>query len=451
MSITNLLAENIIDVGYESVSAKAIEMTKMSTLDSLACFLAGSSSVGMKELNELVEEWGGKKESTIAVFGGRVPSLNAALVNGSMGRALDIDDTHDLAGLHPEVPVVAASFATAELAGGVSGKDFITAVTLGVDLSCRMSVASPITMLQGYGWDYSCIYGFFGATAASSKILRLDEGKLLNAIGIAYHQSSGTTHQLFQGYTTKAMGSGFAARGGIVSTLMARKGLTGSNESLEGGRGMYSLFLRGECDRELLTKDLGKTFMIESDSLKPYPCCRCIHPSIDATLALVEENDIKPEDVESVIAYCGQGAYDRPGAKAKPTNSTAAQFSTAWVLATAIMFHKVEIKHFAEEALKNEKVHQLARKVTMQLEPQLTRKEIEPSIVEIRTGKGVYSKRVNHALGSPENPLNVVDKFRTCASYAAKPIRKENLDQVVEMVMGLEDMTDVGQIVRLLV
>lgn len=458
MEVTRILAKNIVDVDYNTLTPGAIEMTKKLILDALACALAGSSAFGMRQLSELTEEWGGKEESTVVAFGNRVPAFHAALVNGSMGRAPDFDDTHDVAGLHPAVPVVFAGFAIAEHKGGAGGKEFIPAVVSGIDLSCRMSKGSPVSMLGGYGWDYSDIYGYFGAAAAGAKILGLGEEKLLNALGIAYQQSAGTMCQLAQGYTTKAMGSGFAASGGAVSALMAEKGLTGINEPLAGEWGIFNLYQRGGYIPEYLTGELGKYFMVEDDSIKPYPCCRCNHPFIDATLALIMENDIKPQDVEEVITHVGPHSYpivcEPEEIKKNPHNSVAAQFSLPWSLATAITYRKVEVGHFSEEAVKDEKIRQLARKVVMQVDQELTSREIEPAVVRIRTRQGgVYSKRVAHALGSPQNPLSmegVAMKFRSCASYAARPISGEKLDQAVQMVEGLEDVADVGQIIRLL-
>ena len=136
----------------------------------------------------------------------------------------------------------------------------------------------------------------------------------------------------------------------------------------------------------------------------------------------------------------------------------AAQFSLPWSLANAIIYRKLKIEHFSNENLKNQEAYQLAHKVVTQLDPQLTRRgergEREPAVVEIRTREGmVYSKRVDHPLGSPENPLSmegIVEKFRSCASYAAKPIPEGKLEQTVQMVEGLEDVADVGQLIRLL-
>lgn len=458
MEVTRTLVKNICDVRYEALAANAVDMTKKLVLDALACALAGSSMVGMRELVELVGEWGGREESAIVGFGKRAASPSAALVNATMGRILDFDDTHDIGVLHPGVPVVFASFATAEHRGGVGGKKFILAVALGIDLSCRLGIATALSVLDGYGWDYTDIYSPFSAAAASGKILELGEDKLLNAMGIAYHQASGTICEIEYGYTTKGLGSGFAARAGVVSALMAEKGLTGGKESLEGKHGLYRVFQRGSYIPEYLTAELGKSFRVEDDSFKPYPCCRCIHGYIDATLLLVKESNIKPQDVEKVTCYVGQGTHsticEPLDLKQNPPNSVSAQFSIPWALANAITYGKISIKHFAEEALEDKDVGELARKIVTELDPALSRREIEPAVVEIQSREGkVYSKRVEHALGSPANPVSMEDvanKFRDCASYAVRPISKEKVEQMIQMVERLEDIGDVGQVISLI-
>jgi len=108
IKLTRTLVRSVVDVKYEMLPSSAIIMTRKLLLDFMACALSGSSAVGMKELNELVEGWGGKPESTVVAFGSRLPTPHTALVNGSMGRALDFDDCHDAAVIHSAVPVVFA-------------------------------------------------------------------------------------------------------------------------------------------------------------------------------------------------------------------------------------------------------------------------------------------------------------------------------------------------------
>ncbi len=126
---------------YEDLPAAAIEVTKKDILDTLGTALAGSTAEGAKELIGLVEELGGKPESSVIAYGSKVPSPQAALVNGFMARSPDYDDTHDVAVIHTGTTVIPAAFAAAERKGAVSGKEFITAVALSIDMICRMGLA----------------------------------------------------------------------------------------------------------------------------------------------------------------------------------------------------------------------------------------------------------------------------------------------------------------------
>lgn len=456
------MVRNVIDTDYSALPSAVVDMTKKLILDALACSVAGSSASGMKELAELIKEWGGKEESTIISFRGRVPSLNAALVNASMNHILDFDDTHDVAVIHPEAPPVAASFAVAERRGGVVGKELITAVALGIDLSCRMCMGWEQSMTaatgNARGWDVSSLYGYFSAAAAAGKILGLDENKLISAFGIAYQQAAGNTQPyILSPAPSKGLETGFAAMGGTIAALLAERGMAGPRVPLEGDYGLYSLYHRGDWDPDPVTRELGKTFMVESDSFKPYPNCRMTHAYIDAILFLVKQNDIKPADVERVTIFAGTATYDlcQPlDIQQKPPSAIASQFSLPWAVATAITYRKAEIKHFSEEAIKNLDVIQLAKKVITHLDEGLTCRGIEPAIVEIETKDGkVYRKRKDCASGSPEEPWSmedVVRKFRDCVTYAVNPIQEEKVRQTVQMVEELEDVADVGQIVPLL-
>ncbi len=139
--VARVLARNVVSIKYEDLPAEAVEAAKKDILDTLATTLAGSTGDGIKVVQELVSDWGGKRESTIIVYGDKVPSLNAALVNATMAHAWDYDDYHGLAGVHAGVSVIPASLAIAERRGKVTGKEFITAIALGIDLMCRLGIS----------------------------------------------------------------------------------------------------------------------------------------------------------------------------------------------------------------------------------------------------------------------------------------------------------------------
>jgi 2-methylcitrate dehydratase PrpD len=164
---------------------------------------------------------GGCRESRVLLRGIRLPAPQAALLNASMGHALDFDDTLDTGGsIHPGVSVLAAALATADRLGVVSGRDFLLAVALGLDVSCRIAVASTLDR----GWHRTVAIGVFGAAAAAGKLLGLTAEQMLNAFDIAYSHAAGNRQRILDGALTKRLQAGQAAGAGVFPRSWRRPG-----------------------------------------------------------------------------------------------------------------------------------------------------------------------------------------------------------------------------------
>ena len=458
MDVIYTLAQTVADISYDKLPTDVVEVTKKQILDSLAVALAGSTSPGIGELVEIVKDWGGKKESSLWVYGGKLPCVSAAQANATMIHARDFDDTHDTAVFHPSATVVPTGLAVAERLGGVDGKKLITAVALGVDLSSRLCLATIVPMVER-GWHFTALHGGFGAAAVAGKLLGLDEEKLVNAFGIAYHQAGGNLQCIDDGAMTKRAGPGFSARNGIMAALMAQKGITGAKNVLQGSHGLFNVYHRGDYNPEVLIANLGERFEGINVSFKPYPCCRYTHAAIDAALALVNEHNLRAEEVDNVTVHVGKSCLDlvcEPlNIKQNPKNIVDSQFSLPWAVASAIVHGKVGIADFTPQAIKDSAILALSNKVTPKLDESLSQKGIEPSIVEIMTKDGgVYSRRVDTPYGSPENPMSmeaIAVKFWDCASFTVKPLSQKNLERLIRLVAELETIRNVGEVVRLLV
>jgi 2-methylcitrate dehydratase PrpD len=251
------------------------------------------------------------------------------------------------------------------------------------------------------------------------------------------------------------MGPGFSVKGGITAALLAEKGVTGAKNCLEGEWGLYKLYHRGNYDAKVLTKDLGKYFEGINVAIKPYPCCRGVHPAIDATLSLVNEHRIKAEDIRKVVLSVSEGHYqllcEPEDAKLKPRTPVDAQFSIPWGVATAIVRKQVTLDDFTETAIKNQEILKVTHKMSVEVDTSLNRPEkIEPTRVEITTKRGeVYSKEVAEPLGSLERPMSFdgcANKFRDCA----KELGEKKSSKVVELINKLEQLADIRHLVKLL-
>ena len=339
------LARHVCHTGHAELPASAVASARRDILDTFGCMLGGSGSPGIDELCAVLSRWGGLEESRVVLRGIRLPAPQAALLNASMGHALDFDDTLDSGGsIHPGVSVLAAALAAADSLGGVSGRDVLLAVALGLDVSCRIALASTLDR----GWHRSAAIGVFGATAAAGKLMGLTEEQMLNAFGIAYSHAAGNRQCILDGALTKRLQAGQAASAGVFSAALAQTGFTGARNVFNGRFGFLELYQPNGYDAALLLRDLGTVFCGERPSYKPYPCGRPLHAAIDAALAAREALGIAgADDIAAVTVEAEPAAhadqFDGGPAKRRPTQVVEAQFAQPFLVATALAHGKVGI------------------------------------------------------------------------------------------------------------
>ena len=138
-------------------------------LDYLGAAIAGRAAAGLPAWLKVLIDMGGRPDARV-IGGPRVPATTAALCNGYYGHVLEFDDTHDEAVLHAGSAAIPAAFAAAGLRGEVSGKEFCEAVLLGIELTCRLGVATKLNLVEG-GWIYTALFGHFGATLAAARLI----------------------------------------------------------------------------------------------------------------------------------------------------------------------------------------------------------------------------------------------------------------------------------------
>ena len=460
MDIISRLVRHIVKTSYEDIPPSTVDLTKKCVLDTIGVLLAGASSVEGQMIAELVNEWGGKEESTVINYGFKVPAHHAVLANSTMARALDMDDVHDRACLHVHASIVPSAFATAEKIGIVNGKNLLAAIILGTDLLCRLGLSNKIpTAVSGMTSTYQ--YGTFGVAATCGKLLALDEDKLWNAMGIAYSLTSGNSQCLTEGTMTTRLGQGTCAQAGVLSALLARKGFTGAKNVLQGKFGYYNCYQRGEYYPQALTDELGKWFEGVDVTIKRYSCCLNTHAAIEGTLNLLEKYDVKPEDIEEIRIGVNQQAYNivvEPlEVKYDPYEIAAAQFSIPFTQGTVVLKKKAFIDDFTAKEIRNPRVLEIAKRVKVFVDPEIestASSQVTPAKVEVITKDGKrFNTRVDFIKGHPNNPLStdeIIQKFKQCNSFAKKPLSDQKLDEFINIVQDLDKLSDVSQVIRLL-
>ena len=455
MDAAVVFARNFANTKYEDLSLEVVNATKKEILDLLGVALGGISQPGATHVCKLIQEWGGKEESSIIGSSLKVPAPNAAQANATMAHSLDFDDVHEAAVMHPGIAAIPVALAVAEAEGNFSGKELITATSLGVDMMCRLALATtpgknPIDL----GWHLTSLFGFVGSAATAARIMQLPEESIVDAIGIGYHQCAGNGQCVKDGALTKRLGPGFAIKGGITAALLAKAGVTGSTNSFEGVWGLYQQYMDGDYSREILLDDLGKRFEGVNVAIKPYPCCRGIHPAIDAGLSLAIENGIRSEDIKEIILTVTEAHLSLlctpEDAKKSPRSPVDAQFSIPWGVASALVGRRVGLDDFTESAITNKSVLDVTRKMRLEVDDSLSKPGPDPTRVKVLTNDGkVIEKIVHTPLGSLERPMSYEDcanKFRDCA----KSLGSGKVERIIEWVGRLEKLNDIREIIRLL-
>jgi 2-methylcitrate dehydratase PrpD len=441
------LAAHVARTRFEDLPESAILATQRDILDTFGCMLGGSGAPGIPALFGLLDEWGGLPEADVLLHGRGLPAHAAAMMNAAMGHALDFDDTHDEAGsIHPGCTVLAAALAIADRIGDASGRDVLLAVTLGLDVSCRIALAAT----EDRGWHRTAAIGIFGAAATAAKLLGATAGQVHHALGIAYSQAAGNRQCILDGALTKRLQAGQAASAGVVAALLAMRGVTGARDVFCGRHGFFAMYQPGGADPAQVTAALGHAFRGEGLSFKPYPCGRPLHATIDAVLAARAELGItRAEAVAAVTIACDPAtarAEFGVASKRRPTQVVEAQFALPFLVAIALAEGRVGIGDVA--GLGTPAVLALAERVTGE-----ARAGLRPRFPEI-TLRHVDGRAATVAatdpIGSPEKPLGeglLAAKFRDNARNALRPVPDEVTDAALARLAALRDMADIRALV----
>ena len=444
--------QHVISSKYEDLSEQAVQSTKTFILDSLGVMISGTLAPGVLETLQTLRYWGGRKESTILVFGGKLPAPLAAMMNSFMLHNQEFDCVHDDAVLHPFTTALPVALAVSESKGRITGKELLTAVALGVDVSCSIGVSSRSAM----SFFRPGTAGAFGAVAAGGKLAGLDEETLNNAMGVAYSQICGTLQPHHEGAMVISMQTGFNARAATTAIALAERGIVGASEVLEGKYGYFRLF-EGEYEVDGVLTNLGKVWQVERVGHKPFPTGRLTQGVVEAALSLSGTYNIEPQDIvacEAMVSPLVERLVGRPLGDDNPS-AQYAKLSIPFVVATALIRKNVFISDFWVSALSDPLIHSMARRISVVRDPQILDENAMMPIrlrITLKTG-AVHELRLEQMMGHPDKALTKeqhLNKFEACWDAGAAHLPSDNRERLVEVVDRLDELESVDEIIRLL-
>lgn len=436
------LARHFAATNYASLGAETVHATCRALLDAHGVMLAATGlAPDTLPFRARALADGGRPESRLLGGDDRVPATGAAFANGALGHALDFGDTFDAGPAHPNAALVPALLALADADPTIDGGQFVTAVALGSDLACRISLA-PERPLEAGGWYPPPFGGMIGAAAACAKLIGLDAEGIVQAMGLALCQAS-FPGEIKHDADTRLRGlrEAFAARSAVSAALLARDGVRGFAAPLEGKGGFFMLHGGGLREDVLLAR-LGTRYLGDEVSFKPWPCCRGTHAYIEAALELRQQVDWRAIDrVDTETGPIQEMLITPHEAKAAPGSAIDAKFSIPYTVAAALVHGAVTLDSFSPSALMDPDVLALARKVIARRNPAWGRAEAAAGALTVIDVSGTgHHHAVPQAAGHPDRPLgddDLIDKFVTCVRHGAQPIGEARARALAQAILTL--------------
>jgi len=451
VDITDKLAHFIANITYNQLPKDIIDTAKKALIDFLAVSIAGFNKGPLcKILLDYLIKAGGSQESIVLGFDKKIPSFNAALMNGVSGHTLDLDDGHRIARGHPGVTVIPAALALTEISG-CSGKQLITAIVVGYEVFVRLGkAANPELFNRGFHTTGVC--GALAAASAASKVLSLGKEEIISTLGIAGIQSSGLLIVTHSGQMMKPLNAGKAAQNGVLSALLAKNKAIGPKSIIESKDGFMQAF-SDKTNYSFILDNLGRNFAIKECYTKFYPACRHTHAAIDATLYLKNKFNIVSNDIKEIEVTTYPAALKLTEKKNMPVDEAGTRFNLAFVVSLVLAKGRAGIDDFSVENAKNKEISDLFKKVKIKSDASLESKEknIRGSKVEVILLDGKkYEKTVQLPKGELENPARLEDFYSKYYECTDNYWPKKKQEKILISIQNLENIENIKTITNLI-
>ena len=449
MEYTRQLARFCSAVSFGSLPPEVIRKAKYCVLDYIANIYGSLELETVQQIAAYIRSLGSQEKITALGLGFKTDIHHAAFINGTTAEAIEAQDGLRFGGNHPGAAVIPAALAVAEETGA-GGAAVIEAVVAGYEAANRPAAAMhPWHTLGGFLPTGTC--GTFGAAVAAARLRGLNESGLLNAFGNAgYLLPVSMAEHLMGGYTIKIVQGGQAASAGIMAAGLAGNGVTGAPYVLEGSAlngGFTKITAAADPTLDRITDGLGEHYSIMDIYFKPYTACRHTHGAGQAALELAASETIEIDAIEK-MAVDTYGIAELAVGKGVDENSTfvGAQFSLPYVVAACLVDGELGPRQLTERRIADPALLELAAKITVKTDEQFNTaypgQTSSRVTITFKDGRSI-SRQVDNPKGDPRDPLEAEELGAKLIRFAGDRSRAQ-LEAVIEKVLELEKLTDVG-------
>ena len=367
----------------------------------------------------------------------RIDAINAALINGTAGTALEMDEGHQFARGHPGMHVFPALLSAAQVKP-VSDEAFLTAFIVGYDIAARIGIA---TALNGNMHPHGT-WGGLGAAAALASLYQLDAAQIKTYLNIVSSLSLATSRQtMLEGGTVRNVYTGVSNQMAHIGYQLLQAGFSGEADGI---KSVFGGVVSSSFDQEKACELIGTRFEVTRNYFKLHACCRYNHAALDALWQLMGAHsalaDITMISAIDVSSYCLAAELVDPA----PQNVLAGKFSIPFAIATTLVNRSSKVHSFTSDAVANPTILALARKVTVREDPAMSAKlpDLRPATVTITLADGdVLEASVETNRGDwqdPYTPAQIKEKY---LSLTTRIWSDEKAEDVFAAIMNMDNAT----------
>jgi len=451
-TITAEISRWTAGVKFSDLLPEAVHQSKRFLLDAVGCALGGYQqhdvAIALRVLNEVAAPG----PATVIGSGKKIDVVHAAFANALMIRCMDYNDIYWKQDPSHPTDIFPAAIACAERAKS-NGRELIVGLALGHEFEMRLCEAA-FPGIRERGWHHATFTAFVSPIVAG-RMLHLPWEQIQHAIGI-----SASARASFGAVTAgkltmmKNTVSPMATESGVLAALMASEGYTGPEHIIDGKEGLVHVF-GPEWKLNLLTDGLGESWRITQCGMKFFPTEALTHAPISATLDLIKEHDLKPEQIAKVHIRSLARAADilADPSKYDPRSKDTADHSLPYCIAAAIADRKVTPVQFTPEKINDPQIRAQLRKVEVVADPEIEKafpalQRVAVTIVTM--GGKEFSKQLDYPKGDPRNPLSDLEVEEKFAALADGVISRARQQQVRNLIWNLEKCSSVTELMELL-
>ncbi|MGY4290065.1 2-methylcitrate dehydratase PrpD [Bradyrhizobium sp. LM2.7] len=439
--VTERLARYMVAARDQELPEQVVLQCKHRILDTFGAMVSGSRMKPGEMALTYVRSLGGDAQASVVGSDFRTTAVNAALANAMCAHADETDDFEPVTKAHPGCSVVPAALALAER-DHRSGQEFIRAVTLGYDLTCRLLMALGPDLVRGSHRSAEGTSSTFGALGAAASLARLDEKRMRYAISYSSQQVSGLWSWVKdKDHIEKAFDfAGMGARNGVMAVDMVKAGLTGVDDVLDGTHNLF-IALSTDPKPEEMVRDLGSRFYVTETAIKTYSVGYPIQSPLDAMLSLRKQHGLTPDNVRSILVKLPTDAMGIVGESAMP------DVNCQHLVAVALVKGAVSFNDSHDVALtRDPKILEQRAKVTLAgdkglMDPAAPR----GAVVEVTLADG---RKIDHFTkyppGTKENPLNTEAVSAKARDLILPVLGADKTERLIGQIEKLERLDDIA-------